>query len=66
MRCLNAYSQDIQNFGPTSPPFFTFLRPACPCSYFQAILDGRYTIFSTDFSTGIVCYARVFIYLLQY
>ena len=60
MRCLNAYSQDIQLFGSFSPPFFTFFRPACPCSYFQARLDRRYAIFSIDFSTGTICYARIF------
>ena len=60
MRCLNAYSQDIEIFGPSSPPSFTFFQPACPCSYFQARLDERYAVFLIDFSNGIICYARVF------
>ena len=60
MRCLNAYSQDIQVFGRFSPPFFSFFRPACPCSRLQAQLDGQYSVFSIDFTDGIICYARIF------
>ena len=52
--CLKAYEEDIELYGDISD-ILPSLEP-CPCTFFQAIQDGRFQIDFTNFG----CFYQTF------